>query len=582
MMWASLAPESAVPARFPSSNLSTTVITSSNRVSLFAAALAAIPALAQGQVVYVDASAHGTNDGTSWTNARTDLQVALAAASSGTEIWVARGVYRPAAPGGTTISFAVPPGVRVYGSFAGFETSIVQRDIEAHRSVLSGDLLRNDLPGFVNRSDNSERVVSVVDQNGDTLLDGFLVEGAESTGPFVLGAGAGVRLAGVAPRLEHCWIRENRNSSAGGGVYSDASDPRIVACVIENNQSFFDGGGAYLFATGASTERTRFLRNRVLNGFGGGAYQRGGASWHDCLFDGNSAGSGAGLAAVESSGVVSGCTVVANHASFQSGGTGGLEIVGMTVANSILWGNVAPSGSVYRQQIAGPFGPVVATTIQAAAGHDGLDPRFADVDGADGIVGTRDDDLRLLPGSPCIDSGDNTATPANTDHDLDGLRRFYDDPDTLDTGVGTAPLIDRGAHEYKPCLPPTTFCVAAPNTAGPGARMGSSGTAKLYADDLVLRAQGCPPFTFGVFFHGANAVQVPFGNGYRCVSGGVLREGIVAANAAGVAQLAFDASASPLPLAPGVQRHFQFWYRNTAAGGAGFNLSDGLTVRFCP
>jgi hypothetical protein len=28
--------------------------------------------------------------------------------------------------------------------------------------------------------------------------------------------------------------------------------------------------------------------------------------------------------------------------------------------------------------------------------------------------------------------------------------------------------------------------------------------------------------------------------------------------------------------------NFQFWYRNPAAGGAGFNLSDGLSIRFCP
>jgi len=27
---------------------------------------------------------------------------------------------------------------------------------------------------------------------------------------------------------------------------------------------------------------------------------------------------------------------------------------------------------------------------------------------------------------------------------------------------------------------------------------------------------------------------------------------------------------------------FQFWYRNPAGGGAGFNLSDALLVTFCP
>jgi len=544
--------------------------------------LAAIATWASAQVVYVDPTATGANDGTSWADARGDLQAALGAATAGTEVWVARGSYRPALPGSTTTSFVVPPGVKVYGSFAGHETSTLQRDIDANRSVLTGDLLRNDLPGFVNRTDNSERIVSIVDENGDTLLNGFIVEGAESTALFSLGAGAGVRLAGFAPRIEHCWIRENRNSSSGGGVYSDASEPRIVACIIEGNQAFFEGAGMYLQATGAITERCRILQNRALNGLGGGARQHGTASWYDCVFSGNTAGSGGGIAATDSGGSISGCTVVENRATIQSGATGGVEVVGMTISNSILWGNVAPSGSVNRQQIAGPFGPVEATTIQAATGFDGLNPRFANSVGPDGVAGTQDDDLRLLPGSPCIDAGINASTLVNATNDVAGLRRFYDDPDTIDTGVGNAPLVDRGAHEYKPCLSPTTFCVTSPNTAGAGARMSAGGTAKLYADNLVLRAQGCPPFTTGLFFHGANTLQAPFGNGFRCVGGNVLREGIVTANALGLAELAFDASSSPLPLAPGVQRHFQFWYRNPAAGGAGFNLSDGLTVRFCP
>jgi hypothetical protein len=63
----------------------------------------------------------------------------------------------------------------------------------------------------------------------------------------------------------------------------------------------------------------------------------------------------------------------------------------------------------------------------------------------------RDDNLRLLDGSPCIDAGDNTAVPGNITTDLDGLPRFYDDPNTIDTGNGTPPIVDMGAHEFIPC-----------------------------------------------------------------------------------------------------------------------------------
>src|SRR5512147_2853980 len=50
---------------------------------------------AAGTIVYVDAGASGTGDGSSWANAYPSLADALAGAASGTEIWVAKGTYKP-------------------------------------------------------------------------------------------------------------------------------------------------------------------------------------------------------------------------------------------------------------------------------------------------------------------------------------------------------------------------------------------------------------------------------------------------------------------------------------------------------
>ena len=67
-------------------------------------------------------------------------------------------------------------------------------------------------------------------------------------------------------------------------------------------------------------------------------------------------------------------------------------------------------------------------------------------------------DLRLSPGSPCIDAGDNTAVPLGIDTDLDGNPRFLDVPETPDTGNGELPIVDMGAYEALGggCLAVTT------------------------------------------------------------------------------------------------------------------------------
>ena len=86
-------------------------------------------------------------------------------------------------------------------------------------------------------------------------------------------------------------------------------------------------------------------------------------------------------------------------------------------------------------------------TGPGGVGNIDADPQFIDPDGADNIVGTQDDNLRLRSGSHAIDAGDNAAVTVLTD--LDGNPRFVDDPIMPDTGNGTLPIVDMGAYEFQ-------------------------------------------------------------------------------------------------------------------------------------
>jgi len=82
---------------------------------------------ANAAIIYVNKNATGANNGSSWTNAYTTIEAAFANSIVGDKIWIAQGVYKPT---GTTRSttYNIPNGVEVYGSFAGTETNVNQRD----------------------------------------------------------------------------------------------------------------------------------------------------------------------------------------------------------------------------------------------------------------------------------------------------------------------------------------------------------------------------------------------------------------------------------------------------------------------
>ncbi len=133
------------------------------------------------------------------------------------------------------------------------------------------------------------------------------------------------------------------------------------------------------------------------------------------------------------------------------------------------------------------------------------------------------------------------------------------------------------------CATPYTYCVSASNSTGQPALISNTGSVSIAANDFTLVCTGLPPNTFGIFYFGTTETQTVFGNGYRCVGGTTVRFGVQSASAGGVMTrlLNFPSLMGPAVIPVGATRKFQCWYRNPAAGGAGFNLSDGLSATFC-
>ena len=135
-----------------------------------------------------------------------------------------------------------------------------------------------------------------------------------------------------------------------------------------------------------------------------------------------------------------------------------------------------------------------------------------------------------------------------------------------------------------PGTPPDIFnyCTSTQNSSGGFAQIYSSGSNSIAANDLVLGASPVPVSQFGIFYYGPNEIEVPFGNGVRCVGGGVTRLPVEQSDNFFNIMHSVDNSSAPHSnnITPGSTWKFQCWFRDPPAGGSTFNLSTALSVTF--
>jgi hypothetical protein len=411
---------------------------------------------ARAAVLYVDASATGSNNGTSWADAFTTLPPALAAANSNDEIWVAAATYKPATASDRTVSIALKNAVGVYGGFDGTETQRSERDPEANVTILSGDI---GVPGVAN--DNSYHVVTAgAGVTSTAVLDGFTITAGQADGAPASNndRGAGMWTNGGSPTLSHLIFTGNFAQGEGGGLRVTSGAPLLLSCLFQGNSVGFGGRGGGVYAGGGSSLTAQgcvFRSNSISStSTGGGGVETAGApvTFINSIFAQNSP-NGLQVASVDGS-VIDNCTFTVN------GGYGAAFVSSNsnTVTNSIFWGD--STGEICTGVCSGSA-TVTYSDVQggfAGTGNVSSDPLFILPPG----------DLRPGPASPAVDSGNNFAVIGGVIVDVVGLPRFFDDPDVSDTGTGLpgSPIVDMGAYERIPLVvsdpADSTVCSGAP------------------------------------------------------------------------------------------------------------------------
>ena len=220
---------------------------------------------------YVKHDAAGSNDGSSWANAYTDLTMALADDSSN-EYWIAAGTYHPGSGSpSASSSFIIDRDLTLYGGFAGTETMADQRNPAANETILSGDIagddILNDFSGF--KSDNVRHVIAVDPGQTGVVIDGFSIIGGHTLiagGPSTSGGGGIYARSSIT--VSNCKFLGNFAGS-GGGIYlaQTASGSTIEDCTFTNNSGSREGAGIFaLVNTPLTVKGCTFADNRTEDG----------------------------------------------------------------------------------------------------------------------------------------------------------------------------------------------------------------------------------------------------------------------------------------------------------------------------
>ena len=156
----------------------------------------------------------------------------------------------------------------------------------------------------------------------------------------------------------------------------------------------------------------------------------------------------------------------------------------------------------------------------------------------------------------------------------------------------TGEIFCTGDPDFCPCANAGFDGGGCRNSNGGSTLLKADGLAQVSADTVILIASDLPANAPVLFFQGTTSLSggngIPFGDGLRCVGGGVVRLGIKFADPGGSAVYGVggDVPVSVQGMLPafGGTFYYQAWYRDTVpfCEPEGFNLSNGLRITWAP
>ncbi|MCS6819646.1 MAG: hypothetical protein NZ522_06800, partial [Chitinophagales bacterium] len=237
------------------------------------------------QTIYVNPQATGSNDGTSWANAYTDLQVAINNAPSGASLWLRSGTYYPIrdttgsgnANPRNNMFYILDKTLYIYGGFIGNETILQQRKPDLNPTIISGE--NGTTP---NDSSDNIRVLFFIKNNTNTSVtfDGlrftkaYNTDGNSLIGLPYQGAITVTSSGNGGIMLLNCKLYGNIGRLRGGALSAEGGSIGINTCEFYNNYAEENGGAVY-FASGNSFASifisSYFHHNKVStnSGYGG-------------------------------------------------------------------------------------------------------------------------------------------------------------------------------------------------------------------------------------------------------------------------------------------------------------------------